>query len=523
MQPPPHIRTRAVVPLRLPALLLTAGLIGLLAAPASGGSPGQSVSDEAEARRLYGFALSLIASGETEAGANELRLVVEQYGDSGLADDAQLGLVQLHMHAGNRAAATAAAEALVASFPGSDSAAGGDVLLAELRRDSALDVEDLAALRVAVLRTATLYARDAFPELPWRAAANVVAGELTLELGDATAAAGYFGLALHDAVLPEWEQRARIGLARALLVSDEWQAAAHILQPVAAAVEGGGRAAQMAHQLMGLIHRARVRTLDGASAWIAGRTILSAGSAFDRPTGVAASMFGDVFVADEGVPFVVGFDAAEALQWQQKPMNSRGHPWFDRDGTAFFPTEASVIEPATRARHTFVLRVRDKDEPVENIVAGARGMFGEWILVHDKGELVSVFDREHRFIRAQAPPGSDQITDVAVDGQGRIYLLDRRGSRVFRYSSAGKALGIAARGEWRRAEALAVDGLGGIYVLDRDAKRVEVFDAQGRSVAQLGPQLPGGITLEDPRDVAVDAGGRLFIADRRLQAVVVLE
>lgn len=523
MQPPPQIQAHSVVPLRFLAVLLTAGLIGLGAAPVASGNPGQSDGREAEARRLYGFALSLIAAGDAEAGANELRLVAEHYSGSDLADDALLGLVQLHMRAGDSAAATEAAEWLVESYPGSDSAAGGNVLLAELRREVAVGIDEIVALRVGVLRTATLYSRDAFPGLPWRAAANVVAGELTLELGDATAAAGYFGLALHDAVLPEWEQRARIGLARALLVSDDWSAAAQVLQPVAAAIEDGGSAARAAHQLMSLIHRTRIRTLEGGSAWVAGRTIRSAGSAFDRPTGVAASLYGHVLVADEGVPFVVGLDAAGEVQWQQKPMNSRGHPWFDRAGTAFFPTEASVIEAATRQRHTFAVRLGNKDEPVEKIIAGARGMFGEWILVHDNGKRVSVFDREGRFVRSQMPDGSDQVTDVAVDQQGRIYLLDRRGSRVFRYSGAGQMLGFAARGAWKRAEALALDALGRVYVLDRDEKRIEVFDAHGQRIAELGPVLPGGITLDDPRDLAVDASGRLFIADRRLKAIVVLE
>ena len=39
----------------------------------------------------------------------------------------------------------------------------------------------------------------------------------------------------------------------------------------------------------------------------------------------------------------------------------------------------------------------------------------------------------------------------------------------------------------------------------------------------LGPILPGGVELRDPRDIAVDAAGRVLIADRGLSAIIVIE
>jgi len=39
----------------------------------------------------------------------------------------------------------------------------------------------------------------------------------------------------------------------------------------------------------------------------------------------------------------------------------------------------------------------------------------------------------------------------------------------------------------------------------------------------LGPVLPGGIELGDPRDLTVDSTGRILIADRGLRTVVVVE
>ena len=50
-----------------------------------------------------------------------------------------------------------------------------------------------------------------------------------------------------------------------------------------------------------------------------------------------------------------------------------------------------------------------------------------------------------------------------------------------------------------------------------------MFDPDGGILWTLGPVLPGGVEFGDPRDLAVDASGRILVADRRLKAVVVIE
>ena len=60
-------------------------------------------------------------------------------------------------------------------------------------------------------------------------------------------------------------------------------------------------------------------------------------------------------------------------------------------------------------------------------------------------------------------------------------------------------------------------------MLDRGLKRIDVFDQDGGVLWTLGPVLPGGIELGDPRDLTVDSTGRILIADRGLRTVVVVE
>ena len=84
-------------------------------------------------------------------------------------------------------------------------------------------------------------------------------------------------------------------------------------------------------------------------------------------------------------------------------------------------------------------------------------------------------------------------------------------------------------GRWRRAQALDIDELGNLYILDRDANEIHVYSQTGQPLLVsgqplvLGPQLPGGVVLRDPRDLAVDGTGRLYIADRGADTIVVLE
>ena len=60
-------------------------------------------------------------------------------------------------------------------------------------------------------------------------------------------------------------------------------------------------------------------------------------------------------------------------------------------------------------------------------------------------------------------------------------------------------------------------------MLDRDEGRIYVYKPDGTQLEQSGPDLPGGGRLDDPRDLAVDGAGRLFVADRGAKKIWVVE
>lgn len=78
---------------------------------------------------------------------------------------------------------------------------------------------------------------------------------------------------------------------------------------------------------------------------------------------------------------------------------------------------------------------------------------------------------------------SELGTHVAVDGLGNIYALGTFNNGVFKFSPEGRFLtrfggGGDDPGQFRAPQAIAVDGQGRVYVMD--VKGVQVFDSEGR-------------------------------------------
>ena len=102
-------------------------------------------------------------------------------------------------------------------------------------------------------------------------------------------------------------------------------------------------------------------------------------------------------------------------------------------------------------------------------------------------------------------------------------MIEKRQREVMVFAADGALCGGFAMETWREPYAVAADALGFIYVLDRGNKRIDVFDPDGGILWSLGPVLPGGVELDDPRDIAVDGSGRILVADRGLSVLLVIE
>lgn len=178
--------------------------------------------------------------------------------------------------------------------------------------------------------------------------------------------------------------------------------------------------------------------------------------------------------------------------------------------------------PTSGQRQEFFVPDGDQMKQIDEIVAGARGIYRQWLLLDENRNEVMLFDGAAEYLGVLTDEGSGAV-DVAVDYLGRFYVLDGSAKAVIRFDADGGGQTRIVQRGWRRPEAIAVDTIGHIYVLDRDAKTIDVFDPDGELRWQLGPELPGGIELRSPRDLGIDGSGRLYVVDRDLKAILVLE
>jgi sugar lactone lactonase YvrE len=107
---------------------------------------------------------------------------------------------------------------------------------------------------------------------------------------------------------------------------------------------------------------------------------------------------------------------------------------------------------------------------------------------------------------------------LAVDAEGRIYVVDTGGSRLEQLSPSGRVLSTIGRlgtGDdgLRRPRGIALDRNGTLFVADTANHRVQRFSTQGEPLGPWGSigSDPGEFIL--PSSLAFDSHGNLFVAD----------
>lgn len=154
-----------------------------------------------------------------------------------------------------------------------------------------------------------------------------------------------------------------------------------------------------------------------------------------------------------------------------------------------------------------------------NVSVSAGGL----VLCTDRNDhTVRVFTRGGRLLRTLGTAGRpaagepfNKPCQAVVDPEtGAIWVADGYGNaRVHRFSAAGAlelsfgAAGAGA-GEFNLPHSLAVDGRGRLVVVDRENHRLQLFDRDGRLLAVWGAG-----DLRQPMDVHVDGDGAIYVAE----------
>lgn len=437
-----------------------------------------------------------------------------------------------------------AAQAAV-SQPASIDSEMNTVLAAARTATSAAEIE---AARGELLSLAIRFPRDLHPEFSDRSRALVEAAALGRRLGVTNAAAGELLQVLEREPVSEWTPRAHLELADVLLDRGDWRLAAdHLRQaragalaskegviPGAPNVDGSGAdVARLALERMTRIHRLLLRPLAGRSPWTRSDIHLPPDYLPDplklkRPRTIAAGPRGELLAADGDRVVLLGPDRETVVSREIRgiaraslvPLGPLG------GSSALVATANSVLRVEAAGGAAAVSFQRPSGGRLDQIVGVYRGPFGRWVVLSRRVDVVLRYDRNGRLLD-YSPSTLEQPVDLAPGPGGTVHVLDG-GSRssppsvlIFRddWELAGTVTGA-----WQRPEALAVDAFGNSYVLDRGARRVQVVDREGLELAAIGPVLPGGgVELRNPMDIAVDGMGRVFIAEGRMETVLVVE
>ena len=160
----------------------------------------------------------------------------------------------------------------------------------------------------------------------------------------------------------------------------------------------------------------------------------------------------------------------------------------------------------------------------------ALGGDGTIYLLDIFSQRVLVLDGRGQFVREiPFPPEHGFFSDVTVDRQGNVYLLDSVEAvvyRAFKGEEEFSALSESMKDLMNFPTSIAVDNSGRIYLLDQYGSGLAVLSSDG---SFLGHKLSMGWSdgmLYYPSQISIDQEGNVFIADRnnnRVQHFFVVE
>ncbi len=209
-----------------------------------------------------------------------------------------------------------------------------------------------------------------------------------------------------------------------------------------------------------------------------------------RPTGVAVSPSGDrIYVAQSA--------------------GDRTGIVFDAGGNKV----GTMAPPETGTDHSFVYVAVD---PLTNDVYVSDRMAGA-IYVYDRD---GTYQRE---LTLAVPRPGWQPLGLAFDAKGNLYVTDLSGpfQKVLMIDRTAQVVRTLGENEKLNfPNGVAVDGAGNIYASDSSNGRLLMFGADGSVRAQVGRGAGVG-NLGLPRGLAVDGSSRVFVADATGQGVFV--
>jgi sugar lactone lactonase YvrE len=242
---------------------------------------------------------------------------------------------------------------------------------------------------------------------------------------------------------------------------------------------------------------------------------------FNEPRGIAVGLEGTVYVADSGNGRIQAFDSGSGFL-REFGSDIVGAPCdlaVSRDGRVYvvdveldsifvFSPQGDLEERWGEGWALFDPRGVDVDS-LGNLYVANTGA-NVVLKVSPQGELLHSFDGG-----GLGQTNLNQPTDVAVDDQGNLHVVDTENRRVQVFDAMGRHLR-----EWPISAANTADGPhivagldGLLYLTDPEMSKVLVYDPYGRLVSSWGERGSLEGQLSKPIGIGFDQRTSVYVAD----------
>lgn len=249
-----------------------------------------------------------------------------------------------------------------------------------------------------------------------------------------------------------------------------------------------------------------------------------------KPYGVYADKDGRVLVADTGWGKVLVFDAAnnKFSMWGEegkgglvRPLGITG----DSSGRYYVTDGAEKRVVVMDHDGRFLSAMGRKGELGNPVGIALNEKLGQVYVVDSKLHRIAVFSLKDGTLiktigkRGKEPGEFNFPTNIAIDSQGHLYVVDGANFRIQVLDPDGKYLSSIGKigdgpGMFARPKGVAVDSDGHVYVTDAAFNNFQIFKRDGKLLLYVGVIgiKPGEFWL--PAGIYIDAKDRLYVADQ---------
>ena len=243
----------------------------------------------------------------------------------------------------------------------------------------------------------------------------------------------------------------------------------------------------------------------------------------DEPTCIATDALGNAYLADAGTHFVGKFapDGHPLLFFEDDNIKTPQSIAVDAGGAIYVAdavrASAFIYFPNGDHYKTVKLKVHASSEDTVSVSVADDGMIH--VLDGDAGSIFSYTSRL-RLVHTWQPVAADGVrvraSNIVVGQDGFIYVADRAGSRILKFSMDGHFVAEVAShaaGSSRRLSDQFTVFKNYVFAMDVDGRGLHVWTTDGQPMlnADLGPEM--GDTARSVPALAVSPRKELLVLD----------